>query len=45
MEKYEAVCIYEIEEDGNNKLDIVEYAPQVFREIRQQNGVSEDILF
>jgi hypothetical protein len=41
---YNDLCIYELE-NFDEHIQIVEYAPTIFQEIRRQKGISEDYLF
>lgn len=44
MDLYNNICIYEI---GNtaHSIEIVEFAPSIFKDIRKKCGVSDDLLF
>jgi hypothetical protein len=44
MEEYNDLCIYDIG-PTNNLIEIVEYAPSIFQEIRKKFKISDDILF
>eukprot|EP00347_Sterkiella_histriomuscorum_P022007 403332010 len=45
MENYQNICIYDVDHNGNNNLEILEFAPEIFKAIRAKCGVSEDLLF
>lgn len=44
MKNYYDLCIYDIGPINNN-IEIIEYAPTLFSEIRRKFGVSDDLLF
>lgn len=41
MQKYHDLCIYDIEPSENDMLEIVEFAPDLFKAIREKCGISE----
>ena len=44
MNVYNEMCIYDIG-PTNNVIEIVEYAPQIFSQIRKKFGITDDFLF
>ena len=44
MNAYNELCIYDIG-PTNNTIEIIEYAPAIFSQIRQKFGISDEILF
>lgn len=45
MTQYQNLCIYDVDHNNNNILEIIEYAPEIFKAIRMKCGVSEEQLF
>lgn len=45
MENYNQLCIYDVDSQTKDFLEIVEYAPDLFKGIRDKCGVNEDLLF
>ncbi|CDW79635.1 phosphatidylinositol phosphate kinase pipk5 [Stylonychia lemnae] len=46
MTEHQNVCIYDINRGSNkNQLEIVEYAPEIFKAIRMKCGITEEQLF
>lgn len=44
-ERHSDLCIYETGPSGENFLEIVEFAPKIFGDIRRKFNVSETMLF
>ena len=44
MENYEHVCIYQMEEKEQD-IEVVEYAPHLFKKLRHKFGITESMLF
>ena len=44
MDTYNDLCIYDIG-PANNQIEIIEYAPQIFSEIRKQFKITDEMLF
>jgi hypothetical protein len=45
MENHGDKCIYDLGDDANIRIQITEYYPKLFKEIRKKTGISEDFLF
>ena len=45
MENHGDKCIYDLGDDAHIRIQITEYYPKLFKEIRKKTGISEEFLF
>jgi hypothetical protein len=44
MDEHGNLCIYDLGMAKHGNIEIIEYAPSIFKDIRKRCGISEDLL-